>query len=118
MQYFVLIAAGIAYNNDQFGPGTGRVALADVACFFSTSQLLECTSSPLFTTNCDHSEDAGVGCDAPCATGDIRLAGGNIPNEGRIEICMNNQWGTVCDDGWDATDATVVCRQLGYSVIG
>ena len=58
-------------------------------------------------------------CDtAPCSTGDIRLVGANIPNEGRVEICMNNVWGTVCDDSWGSVDATVVCRQLGYSTTG
>ena len=55
---------------------------------------------------------------APCTTGQLRLAGGNIANEGRVEICINNEWGTVCDDSWGANDATVVCQQLGYLVQG
>ena len=55
---------------------------------------------------------------APCTTGQLRLVAGNIPNEGRVEICMNNEWGTVCDDAWSSDDATVVCRVLGYSVQG
>ena len=54
----------------------------------------------------------------PCADGQIRLAGGNIENEGRVEICMNNVWGTVCRDSWGSADATVVCRQLDYMTQG
>ena len=45
----------------------------------------------------------------------IRLAGGARPHEGRVEICKSNVWGTVCDDLWDAPDASVACRQLGFS---
>ena len=55
---------------------------------------------------------------APCADGQLRLAGGNIPNEGRVEICMKNVWGTVCAVSWGSVDATVVCRQLNYSANG
>jgi len=54
----------------------------------------------------------------PCTTGQLRLMGGNIANEGRVEICVNNLWGTVCDDSWGITDATVVCQQLGFSMQG
>ena len=55
---------------------------------------------------------------APCISGHLQLGGGNIANEGRVEICINSAWGTVCDNSWGSTDATVVCRQLGYSTQG
>lgn len=44
----------------------------------------------------------------------VRLVGGLNNREGRVEIFLNNQWGTVCDDEWGTPDANVVCRQLGY----
>lgn len=53
-----------------------------------------------------------------CTEGEVRLQGGFSSREGRVEICHSNDWGTVCDQMWDTTDAGVVCRQLGLQTVG
>ena len=44
----------------------------------------------------------------------VRLANGNAEGEGRVEILYDGEWGTICDDLFEAVDAQVVCRMLGY----
>ena len=52
-----------------------------------------------------------------CTQGAVRLQGGS-DTHGRVEICNNNIWGTVCNDFWGTIDAQAVCRQLRFPIHG
>ncbi len=55
----------------------------------------------------------------PPSDGDLRLVIGNLGrtgSSGRLEVYYSGQWGTVCDDNFGSIDATVACRQLGYTI--
>ncbi len=102
-------------------------------CAGTEERLSNCSSNGVGVHNCAHSEDAGVRCETGpselyalcttlfserlltlgCSEGDIRLEGSLNNYEGRVEICYDGAWGTVCDDSWGSNDAAVVCRQLG-----
>ena len=48
----------------------------------------------------------------------MRLQDGTDISNGRVEVCQDGIWGSVCSSGWDHVDASVVCRQLGYNTEG
>ncbi len=109
-----------------FGEGTGRIWLDNVECIGSENALSNCTAGFNETNSCSHTQDAGVRCLSGTAfmsthvhifislKDALKLLQGMTSFEGRVEICLNNVWGTVCDKA----DAKVVCRQLGLSSAG
>ena len=52
------------------------------------------------------------------SNGDLQLVDGRTYREGRVEMYYNSVWHTFCDDFWDDSDATVVCKQLGFGSYG
>ena len=52
-----------------------------------------------------------------CIEGTLRLVDGSSHNEGRVEVCSNGRWGTVCGDGWTEREAALVCSRLGYPTL-
>ena len=54
--------------------------------------------------------------ESECATGDVRVVGSG---EGRLEVCVNSAWGTVCNNDFDENDVSVACGAIeGFNRTG
>ncbi|KAA0720894.1 Antigen WC1.1 [Triplophysa tibetana] len=102
------LSCGVPLGIVNFGSGSGQIWMDDVHCNGSESSLKNCTSNGWGVHNCYHSLDIGI----ICSNVNVRLVKGASSCSGRVEVLHDGQWGTVCDDGWDVTDAGVVCREL------
>ncbi|KAG7313958.1 hypothetical protein KOW79_022454 [Hemibagrus wyckioides] len=113
--------SGQSMNPERFGVGSGPILLDDVSCTGKEPTLTHCARREWLRHDCKHTEDVAIACSSQRVAHGVptsvplRLVGGENEREGRVEILLAGQWGTICDDGWTDEDAEVVCRQLGYS---
>ena len=124
------------FSNSYFDRGSGPVVFSNLQCNGNEPKLEECSSSS-YDFNSNHSSDVGVKClersivqyvaviliifvldENDCIAGNIRLVNGSVPNEGRLEVCLDREWGTVCSSHWDKGKTSIVCKQLGYHETG
>ena len=91
--------------------------MVELDCTGAEHNLLDCDSGLPQGNDlqgyCQHYQDAGVLCRDETDRFEVRLVGGSDANEGRVEVYMYGQWGTVCDHSFGVPDAKVICRQLG-----
>ncbi|XP_050395591.1 deleted in malignant brain tumors 1 protein [Patella vulgata] len=104
----------IARGGDFFPRGKGKIWLDEIDCIGNESSIDQCGHKPWGDSDCHHEEDAGVVCGSVETTISIRLVGGLIPSEGRVEVFHNNTWGTMCDDDVNTPEAKVICRMAGF----
>ena len=137
----MLLWTGAIAASGTYTEGLLTFGISDIHCNGTEQNISLCPHNQVLLHNCQSHNDAGVVCqgiiitktnynlllifnfrllvdietpESLCNDGDVRLVGGRSDNEGRVEVCLNHAWGTVCDSSWGTEEANVVCHQLGF----
>ena len=138
----------MGFTGAYFGRGSGPIHLDHIVCSGTEYNLTDCETGT-GTRQSSHSEDLGVKCntskpnnnsieshmccdnvvnvlilytavDENYRNGDVRLVGGPYNWEGRLEIFLDGEWGTILSASWNNSHhaAQIVCEQLGLPAEG
>ena len=100
MLLLIFCKGSTALRNSYFGNGIAPYVISHFGCSGSERLLLQCSYySNWFETS-------------------VRLSGSSFQTAGRVELCVEKIWTSICDEHWDLKNAQVVCRQLGFSSYG
>lgn len=117
-------------------PESNVILIADMSCSQSATSISQCSLTHYTKSSvCDTRHTAAVRCHSKqlcftiknlliilldCTEGSIRLMPYNsyLETVGRVEVCVDGTWGSICHRFFTDNDAQVVCRQLGYTALG
>lgn len=124
--------AKLSSTGSKYGPGHNPVWLIDVNCTGFEKDIFHCDHQKVATSHskvgdfaikipqqeCSHQTEVSIECNVPDFkhVKKIRLVGGRNEYkgyEGRVEVKIGKNWGSICSDSWSMLEAMVVCKQLG-----
>ncbi|XP_025100437.1 scavenger receptor cysteine-rich type 1 protein M130-like isoform X2 [Pomacea canaliculata] len=106
----------VAIGSAKYGSGSGPILFSHLRCVGDETSLAQCEHSGLYRLYCEHWQDVGVMCNITTPM-TARLYGGTS-NAGRLEISVNGEWTTVCEEGFGQNEVEVACRMLGLNSTG
>ncbi|XP_070557234.1 uncharacterized protein [Ptychodera flava] len=93
-----------------YGVADAPIWMSNAKCSGDERTIWECPTVPLLVNDgCREQDDTNLQCKPP-----IQLVGTDVPYAGRVDVFLDKRWGTICNKGWDDTDASVLCAELGY----
>ncbi|XP_013366967.1 PREDICTED: scavenger receptor cysteine-rich type 1 protein M130 isoform X1 [Chinchilla lanigera] len=96
-----------------FGEGKGQIWAEEFQCEGNESHLSLCPLAPRQDGSCDQNREVGIACSRYT---EIRLTNGKSSCEGRVELKVFGEWGSLCNSRWSMEDAHVLCQQLKCGV--